>query len=613
MPEVPSKNSLEELNKFTKKLVELCGAENVVVAVSNPPSYIMCFFETYHKEVIIVHKRNVTNDASFEDITFHNTDGEKEGSKLDVTGNPLESPFNDVSIVNESSCSYVLNNDVKVTPMPPGVDMKKARTAINLYSMTMPENSLPIWVVCDGSESKDGGVVRLMCRSKPVGHIVEGWAIDKGSTETEPDPKTYLVRGSVAKDPMKCRVSSRRKISKNTQGGYSAFVTMSWTELVFKPPTTSMSLNTSLCAEYQTGHNDGAMSFIWEQLLLINAFWKSFDNDGSGNSLQKLPVSERVLSQLPNSEVPPSSRILDILQEPIRQSKKPSECEFLINFISEVSSPTYCDLDVLGKLWYLFLECSTPMELKRCLETLQKEVGSKLMGTLMYQVVSSSSLTQATDLITPLKYLIEFGVLKLHREITSILSKNQLTFNVKSLPKFARLPLPEWHEAVASSMSWLAQSFCLLELVCYTQEALNIRNENLYSLAFDFHRQLSSNNEAKDVEWFINNPVQNITINLMPQHVEKNIDGFPDEWLMEMKSTKKPNYVVVSKFFNGTFRPFVLPELEKLFSNTFGSVSMNLNDTTFNQAAALDFTLWSAELTLVHHKIGKDCFPIREK
>ncbi|KAF6205952.1 hypothetical protein GE061_020128, partial [Apolygus lucorum] len=362
----------------------------------------MCFFETYHKEVIIVHKRNVTNDTSFEDITFYNTDGEKEGSKLDVTGNPLESPFNDVSIVNESSCSYVLNNDVKVTPMPPGVDMKKARTAINLYSMTMPENSLPIWVVCDGSESKDGGVVRLMCRSKPVGHIVEGWAIDKGSTETEPDPKTYLVRGSVEKDPMKCRVSSRRKISKNTQGGYSAFVTMSWTELVFKPPTTSMSLNTSLCAEYQTGHNDGAMSFIWEQLLLINAFWKSFD--GSGNSLQKLPVSERVLSQLPNSEVPPSSRILDILQEPIRQTVVPF---FRVLYTNGV---------------------------ERCLETLQKEVGSKLMGTLMYQVVSSSSLTQATDLITPLKYLIEFGVLKLHREITSILSKNQLTFNVKSLP-----------------------------------------------------------------------------------------------------------------------------------------------------------------------------------
>uniref|UniRef100_A0A0A9XKJ0 RNA2 polyprotein n=2 Tax=Lygus hesperus TaxID=30085 RepID=A0A0A9XKJ0_LYGHE len=98
----------------------------------------------------------------------------------------------------------------------------------------------------------------------------------------------------------------------------------------------------------------------------------------------------------------------------------------------------------------------------------------------------------------------------------------------------------------------------------------------------------------------------------MPEHVKENIEGFPDEWLMEVTSSKRPNYVVESKFFNGTVRPFVLPEHDKIASNTFGSVSMSMNDTTFNQAAVSDVTLWSAELHMIHHKIGKDCFPMKK-
>uniref|UniRef100_A0A0K8SER0 Uncharacterized protein n=1 Tax=Lygus hesperus TaxID=30085 RepID=A0A0K8SER0_LYGHE len=188
MPFAPPKNSQEELDKFTKKIIERCGAENVVVAVCNPPSYLMCFFKNYCKDVIIVHKRNVTGDTTFEDSTYYGADEEKEGSNLDVTGNPLEDPFNDYSIVNEST-SYVLNNDVKITPMPPGLDMVKVRSAINVYSMMMPDNSLPLWVVCDGSERKNGGAVRLMCHLKNDGRIIEGWAVDTGPKETVPDPK----------------------------------------------------------------------------------------------------------------------------------------------------------------------------------------------------------------------------------------------------------------------------------------------------------------------------------------------------------------------------------------------------------------------------------------
>ncbi|BES94685.1 Uncharacterized conserved protein (DUF2352) [Nesidiocoris tenuis] len=568
-----------------------CSDEGAISIVKcKPPSYVAVFLKgKYLGDIILVSKKDST-DVSF---AIEGCDDSTSNDTHDVTGNPLEAPFSDISLVNDLTVNLI--GDSKVTEMPQGVSTVLARTITSLYNTKGPDTCLPIWVVCDGKTADHrGGHIRLMHAEKRDGLICVGVAVDLGPTNSETNPRDLIAKLDQTADRIRGLRNWDIACAYNFNPGgalsNSCRLSMTWRQLDYRPPTNSRSLDVNVEVECQPRSDSGSPTqFLWDQFLLLTSYTKLLNTEGHPPSL-KLPSSADVLLQLPKSSESPLEKLKAALSETDVQIEAPIEDkEYLASLISTLSSPKGQEFDLLGKLWFILIECSTLKDLSECLFKLNIELKDGRLESHIHQIVSALTLSQGT-LTDPLNHLIELGIEKLKKDVLAIFAEAEIYPCLPSLNRFSNSMGDEWRLSVDKSVRWLAESLCLFDVLVSVERALSIPIKSTQSLAADFRSQISQWHRDGGIDGFISDQANNLRGTIPSLSVAKLLnERCPDEWLMTISEKKSDSYELRSEFFYGTMRPLV-PHYDHLATACFDQTDVNIDFQQDHEHAKL----WSA-------------------
>nr|CAD7201720.1 unnamed protein product [Timema douglasi] len=479
-----------------RKLIKNCPFEAQVIV---SPTYIRIFFDSKDKEnIVLLHKE--AGDLAPTKVKSPRKKNYS-SSDLELTGNPLESPF--VSEDNESTLAGSPKNWLKEEESHLPVTLQEAQKILSLFSLCCNDNeddTLPVWVVCDAKDPW-----RVVLQST---HVKEGWVSSTsvrsiGSMSlmqinnlTRVVKEQHLTISKMAESKLRENVTcnfdlygdpralSGLNTSLSANGSISLELT--WANSPgFHPPSDDTSA--TLVMSVEIGHELSEALPLWRQLGLLQRYL-DMATQGSYDSLASLPRYEDSPATMQLSAIKEAS--LSLLQDPDSVANlcrwttgedsggHETKLTELSEAMRQVSLGGRVDQDFTDRLWLLLIRCSKITDLLECMKFLFKTVNND-NGVNPY--IHSNNQTRMAQILRKLKkgngeiphlepnesleILIEMGLHKLTHDYMHVYIESELA-TVEQIKQGLPHPhKPFCLQDITNKLMFLSQLHTILEVI----------------------------------------------------------------------------------------------------------------------------------------------------